>query len=444
MNVTTVERDGVMLKRFEFENSYCFRERVNFDLSAEMTDVDGRLMPKDAELGKNVRYLGGSRGILPVAAIYGKNAGGKTKLIKTLHDMAKDALGDTFKDTSVISILSPFQQIIGNRAFRFARKRTAEIKYSVCVLIKDGEISKGAEYQLQYTIGNDGFTKEKMERRGLRQNDEIELLYDRDGSTITPGVDEDVNASLMLMENRNEKRLWFSQIAQSLPGLDRLYEWFQFMGDGISFNETNHQEGKFSDIAMRIANGKDEPFRLKLLYLLKGLDKSVVDIAGKTSGGEYRLWIYHRKADDDNGRFAPKIINESAGTRKLIEQFPLIDRALRNGMPFICDEFDRMLHPIVFKQLVKMFNTPKINDKNAQLIFTAHDTIVLDSDLLRRDEVHIVDKDERSVSSIKRLSEMGIAPYADMENDFRTNVYGSFPENFIECYRTAGESGADA
>jgi len=67
-----------------------------------------------------------------------------------------------------------------------------------------------------------------------------------------------------------------------------------------------------------------------------------------------------------------------------------------------------------------MFNNPEINKRNAQLIFTAHDTIVLDSDFLCRDEVHIIDKDEHSISTVTRLSEMeGVEKYPNMEFDYR-------------------------
>ena len=109
------------------------------------------------------------------------------------------------------------------------------------------------------------------------------------------------------------------------------------------------------------------------------------------------------------------------------------------GMPFICDAFDEALHTVVFKQLVEYFNSPSTNKYNAQLIFTAHDTYALDCNYLRRDEVHIVDKDKNSISSIERLSEKKhVRAFPNMELDFRTKIYGSSPTRFPNLYDKDG------
>jgi hypothetical protein len=191
----------------------------------------------------------------------------------------------------------------------------------------------------------------------------------------------------------------------------------------------------YEKIAQRIENIKNKHFNKKLLTFLKHLDKSIQSIEGEEErDGKYRLWIMHKSLSGD-GTWAPNITRESAGTRKLIELFPLIYNALETGAPFVCDEIDKMLHPVVFKHLIHMFNSLKYNKTNAQLIFTAHDTFALDSNYLRLDEVHIINKNMQSVSAIERLSEMpGVYAYPNMELDFRTGVYGSFPKDFKKSY----------
>jgi hypothetical protein len=431
-----------MLKVFEFENSYCFRDRVKLDMSAELSvehfDEEGKGFPVIPELHYVVRRPGGRKGILPVAAIYGKNASGKTMLLRTLHDVAMDALGETFSAAKAFSPLTPFEQMVENRHFLIADERKQQLSYSICVLLEDGE------YKLDYSIGDDGVIWEKVVWRGLEMDASESVLYERNGFKLSPGGDKDISRYLKLMQERRERQLWFSLIAPAQEGLSRFYEWFRFVRDGLTFNESNHQGEKFEDIARRIAEGSDELFRKRLLCFLRCLDKSVADIKGELINSRYTLWLYHTLADNSGGALAHKISKESAGTRKLIEQFPLIDKALEEGMPFLCDELDRMLHPVAFKQLVRMFNSPEINRKNAQLIFSAHDTFPLDSNFLRSDEVYIIDKNEYSVSSIKRLSELDyITSYPDMEEEFRTGYYGSFPEDFHKSYGMAGEDVAN-
>jgi AAA15 family ATPase/GTPase len=437
---------GIMLKKFEFTNSYSYQGKVKLDMSAKLTDKlddKGLPLPEKSELHEVVRkrISGNKYGILPVAAIYGKNAGGKTKLLSTLRDAALDALGESFSSATAYSDMSPYEQIIKQRQFIVLskNKRKQNLSYSICVVLEN------TEYTLDYTIARDGIIKERVTVKNLLGNNESKPIYSKNGSKLSKGENEHINRFIKLLYESNPKVFLFPLIVTMDADIKKFYEWFRYVRDGINFNDGNNQNEKFENIATRIVNGKDEPFRTRLLHFLKCLDDSIVNIEGQEYNGKYRLWIYHRKADDKEDSFAPFIEKESAGTRKLLEQFPMIDRCLKNGMPFICDEFDRMLHPVAFKQLVRMFNDPEVNIRNAQLIFTAHDTIPLDSSFLRRDEVHIVDKSDSSISTIKRLSEMEhVELYSNMEREFRTNYYGSFPEEFNNCYGEPNEQNTNA
>ncbi|MCL2171807.1 MAG: ATP-binding protein, partial [Defluviitaleaceae bacterium] len=82
-----------MLKKFGFENSYSFDGWVELDMTADLSedlDAGNHYYPKMIELFDRVRMRehGDEVGVLPVAAFYGKNAGGKTNIIKALRDMA--------------------------------------------------------------------------------------------------------------------------------------------------------------------------------------------------------------------------------------------------------------------------------------------------------------------------------------------------------------------
>ena len=432
-----------MLKLFEFKNSYSYRDRSKLDLSAELKqdsfDTDGKPMPVDSELHSIVRnrVKGNRLGILPVAAIYGKNASGKTRLLKTLRDVANDALGNSFVDTKAFSNLSPYSQIIKKRRFETLDHELQPLSYVICVVI---EIEKTGlvEYALEYTLESGGITHEKLKRRNLPLQ-ESETLYERTNSCSVPGPDNIVNNRIELLKAAEVRHLWFPSIAESHPELGFFYGWFRYVRDGVTFNNVNRQSPRFAELAERISTKgeNDKEFRKDLLEFLQGLDESITDIEGeKQKNGSFSLWIYHRRKNTEYNALADFIERESDGTLQILELFPKIKRVLDEGMPFICDEFDRSLHPVAFRKLVDMFNDPEYNKKNAQLIFTAHDTFVLDSDFLRRDEVHIVDKGSDSVSTITRLDVKGIRPYPNMESDFREGVYGSSPKGLLEYGRT--------
>jgi len=431
-----------MLKKFKFSNSYSFQNEVALDLSAELNqgllDENGNPMPVDSELHNIVRnrIVEGRWGVLPVAAIYGKNASGKTRLLKTLQDVAKDALGDSFASATAFSSLTPYEQMIERRRYENAEKKFTPIRYFVCVVRGD------MEYSLEYELSSEGITFEEVKQRSLDSCTEEQLLYSRSLNELELGADERVGRLCEMLKDSDVKSLWFPSVAQSDVKLRKFYEWFRYVRDGITFNNVARNPNRWNELGKRIAGENDEPFKKKLLNFLRCLDSSITDIEGQVvKDGSYTLWLYHRRHSTEYDAVADLIRDESEGTLKLLEQFPKIDKVLEQGMPFICDELDRSLHPIAFKQIVRMFNCPQINNKNAQLIFTAHDTFVLDSDFLRRDEVHIIDKDEHSVSTITRLSDRNdVEPYPNMEYDFRTGVYGSFPKNMVDSYVSVEEA----
>jgi len=436
-----------MLKKFSFKNSYCFQEEVTFDMSTELspdkTFMDGYpLTVLDSDMSEIVLNCkqGHKYGILPVAAIYGKNASGKTKLLHTLRDIAEDAIGDGFTKAVKLSPDTPFKEMVSNRRFIFTISKSHVLHYSICV------VADNYEYTLEYTLSDEGVINEKLTSMPLQYNASPEVLYKRYGIIKSDQtlLSEEIKEHVNLMVQSEEKRLWFSLIAPAYPSLKKVYNWFSFVLKGMTFNDLdiNSQKNKFAEIAKIISDENDDKnrgFKKRLIKFLKCLDSSIDDIESRRIlEGEYILLVFHNT--DSDITIAHLIENESAGTRKLIELFPQIDDALQNGRLFICDELDRMLHPIAFKQLVRMFNSPKYNRKNAQLIFTAHDTIALNSDMLRRDEVHIVDKNEFSVSVVNRLSDFTyVEPHPHMEFDFRTGYYYSFPENFYNSYSVEGD-----
>ncbi|HHW7506664.1 TPA: AAA family ATPase [Mannheimia haemolytica] len=119
--------------------------------------------------------------------------------------------------------------------------------------------------------------------------------------------------------------------------------------------------------------------------------------------------------------------NESDGTQKLFEFAGLILKVLQNGDVLIIDELNKSLHPDLVRFLVKLFNSP-LNKKNAQLIFTTHETSVLRKNLLRRDQIWFCEKDSDRSTRLYPLTDF--KPHInreDIEEYYLHGRYGAKP-----------------
>ena len=122
-----------------------------------------------------------------------------------------------------------------------------------------------------------------------------------------------------------------------------------------------------------------------------------------------------------------ELADESEGTQRLFAfAGPLFD-IFRNGCVFVVDELDRSLHTLLVRQLIAMFQDPEINTYGAQLIFTTHDTALLDSNLLRRDQIWFTEKDSDQASRLFPLTEFTARKNEAFERGYLSGRYGALP-----------------
>jgi hypothetical protein len=138
-----------------------------------------------------------------------------------------------------------------------------------------------------------------------------------------------------------------------------------------------------------------------------------------------RVVAWH-KASDGSEDVAFDLSEESDGTRKLFEFAGGWLRALDSGATLFVDELDRSLHPKLTHYLVQLFNS-KTNRNNAQLVFTTHDTTLLDPDLLRRDQVWFVEKNPQRASHLYSLLEFSPRKDEALERGYLKGRYGAIP-----------------
>ena len=122
---------------------------------------------------------------------------------------------------------------------------------------------------------------------------------------------------------------------------------------------------------------------------------------------------------------------ESSGTIKMFDVLPSILINLEVGGILCFDELDTKLHPLLFRRIVNMYKDKNINKNNAQIIYTSHSTVLLNSKELRRDEIYFVEKNNLGISTLYSLSEFrNIRIDSDYEKRYLTGEFGAIP--FIE------------
>lgn len=132
---------------------------------------------------------------------------------------------------------------------------------------------------------------------------------------------------------------------------------------------------------------------------------------------------------------------ESNGTIAYFSIIGPILHALSKGSILLIDELDSSLHPVLAKEIVKLFNDPKLNCHGAQFIFTTHDANLLNLDILRRDQIWFAEKDREGASSLYPLSEFSVRSDYNIERGYLQGRFGAIPflnESFVKDLEKLG------
>ena len=119
---------------------------------------------------------------------------------------------------------------------------------------------------------------------------------------------------------------------------------------------------------------------------------------------------------------------ESDGTNSYFKLIGIVKEVLDEGTPLVVDELDAHLHPLLAKHLVSLFNSVEFNPNGAQLIFTSHNTNLLDLDVLRRDQIWFAEKDELTAATdLFSLQAFSIRKDTKLEKGYLIGHYGAIP-----------------
>ncbi len=412
-----------MLLQFNFKNFKSFKDDTTLDMTAT----------KSKEYESHVIERGYER-ILPVAAIFGANASGKTNILEAFKFMQKYVLysfgygGENKRrgKTSLYSQLTPF--------LFDTDSSTSPSSFEVYFIIP--EDSKEKTYNYGFTLDKNGVCEEWLNCKSKSSENARRIFYRNHDDNDLSGIDKD-NAGKNIMAALENETLILSLGAKlKIKQLKMIYNWF-YNNEVVDFGKPLENFILSENLPKNFIDSKT--VQEKVLDYFASFDPSIVGfnvekIPNENEDGAVRAKVgaVHKMINGKETVSIP-LKMESAGTLKMLALFPALQEVLDKGGVLVVDELNSRLHPLLARNFVITFTNPNTNPNHAQLIFATHDVWQLNSNLLRRDEVWFADKNEQGVSSLYSLADFidedgdKIRKDENHEKNYLLGKYGAIP-----------------
>lgn len=420
-----------MLLQFSFGNFRSFRDKVTLD----MTAVPRLHMNEELNPG-NVVSTERNGDVLRVAAIYGANASGKSNIANALLDfrrnIAQSANTDFVYKTSAFS-LDDFSS--AKPTFFEIIFLLEQVQYRYGFELQTGETPKIVSewlYEATSSRETELFERENNTvHRGRRFGEGANLLQDR---LLLRG--ESLYLSLMAQNGFALSKKLSSYLSRNIHIISGLQD------KGLHAYTTGcMKKGRFQNgLDQLIFHADTGISSLSLLDVELDEDFDFSEVVPEEDREKFKQFLSERKEigtvhkmfDESRNEVGEVTFSlakqESAGTRKLFAfAGPILD-TLECGDFLFVDEMDARFHPNLTRALVRLFQSPEANPKNAQLIFVTHDTNLLDKrfNRFRRDQIWFVEKDRLGASHLYSLVELRGVRHTS-EDEYISGTYGAIP-----------------
>ena len=401
---------------------------------------------------------------VPVAAVYGPNAAGKSNLIDAMDEMRRGVV-QSHKSLDATDR-------IRRAPFRLDDASEARPTWFDCTFTLGGRSVEGQEsdwhesvyeYGFEYTATE--FCREWLYRTVRKERQSTQTLFEREtrdrevrvkvGNRL-PGENRTianltrpnslflsaaaqnnhplltelyqyfVESWVILLEGESMHEMHIADRLTSYKHYERLVELVNQADIGISRIDVKEEEysedesGMIQDIMQTIANHvKDDSFREFLLD--RALHRKQLRFIHSNSEGHARTLGYG---------------SESKGTRTLISLLIPALEALSRGSLLVVDELDTSLHPNLARAFVSLFNKESSNPRGAQLVFSTHDVTLLGGGVVRQDEIWMTDKNREGASEFTPLTDFKLRSRDDIEKAYRGGRLGGVPaaDDFLVAF----------
>ena len=426
-----------MLLYFKVKNYRSIRDEAVLDMEAAgLHDAAKNLLPF------------GRKEYLPAVAIYGKNGGGKSNLIRSMW-LAVQFICNAQK-TQTENEPVPVRPFMLND-YSVNEPTAFEFAY----------VQNGAKYVYGFSATRTHIVSEYLKAwpKGREKN-----IFLRHGQSFIFPKDNEKKRKELIKEAVGKNQLFFaiSCTMNYKPCIEAM-KWFR---EKIVFSRD------FTDINRNLIDYREDETMLQaIVSAAKKADVGIEDIQfeidqqtldlqsqnipGQMGGmiaalrafsealqqngneaevslnmGKLKSTTYHTglNCEGKASRYELTLSDESDGTRRLMTLAPAIERTLKEGGTLVVDELEREMHLMLIEYVLGRYQEKRNNPAHAQLIFTTHDTSLLNQEILRRDQIYFVDKRrEDGASSLYSLADFNIRNDANIQKAYLLGKFGAVP-----------------
>lgn len=429
-----------MLIEFRFKNYRSFRDEAVLSMEAV-----GLGSFKKSLIEQNNMKL------LPGVAIYGKNGGGKSNVIRAFW------LGVQFiRNAQRIQHEKAAVPVVPFLLNDYSMNEPTEFSFDY--------IEDGVKYWYSFAATREKIIKESLYHAPKGQK---ALVFSRKLQKFS--FTEEKARRKLISETVAENQLFFS-IACTMndAACARAMKWFreaiffsrdytdipkqllEYSGDSNMLNAISDYaktaDFGIEEMQFEIENKEIEgtiDFPENIPEDMKTALTSFIQILSETSNNsEGKLKMCQIKAQSkhkgvlengDTGLFNLELEDESDGTRKLMSLAPTIESVLEKGGVLLVDEIERELHPMLVNFIIAKFQSKNSNPNGAQIIFTTHNTELMNMEFMRKDQIYFADKNREDGSSeLYSVTDFTTKTADNIRKGYLAGKYGATPELEIE------------
>lgn len=347
----------------------------------------------------------GKKSLVPAMAIYGANAAGKSNVIHALLLMREMVCGIYAKPLKgAVLPYEPFAFVDGD-----TEPTTLEIIY----------YNDGIRYAYGFSYDRNRIINEYLYHW---PNGREALVFSRNNGQYE--FRENVQEQLTLAGRTSENRLYLTSSTEwNCAQTEKAYLWFRqklfpLVSSGAS--------GETTIDAIRMGGEAKK----RIVREMMVADLSIVDVVLSGTPENPIILTVHQVTDGNGSQkqYMLKLGQESAGTQCFFSRIGLWIEAMNSGAVLVVDEIEASMHPLLTRHMIEMIQDQTINKNHAQLIFTTHDTGLLDQKLLRRDQIWFAEKDGKSMQTeVYALTEFSPRKDENIARGYMQGRYGAVP-----------------
>lgn len=386
-----------MLVQFSLKNVLSFKDETILDMTA---------INAYKEHESNIISIGTKEKFLRVAAIYGANASGKSNLFYAMTYFQKIIA------ESLNNVEEGRMTAIDEYYFPFSFDDDDEnSEFQIVEIIGDYEYKYGFEYN------DKAIVSEWMYRKNLQTNRNVIILERTEEEVILgPIVRKECDVYKAQIPVETLALSFFNKLKLKTEVFRDVYS--AIMDTLVVSTDVFESTVFLNKVLPEIIDTEKED----LVEFLGAIDTGIVDIGYEKKDNDIAFYTTHLGKNGEE-YFLP-LLSESEGTIKSIAIYIHARVAVLYDKSMFVDELNVKLHPLLLKFIIDLFYK---KESRGQLIYTTHDTTLMDRRFFRRDQIWFVQKDEFGYSELVALSDFKVRTDASFEKDYLAGVYGGIP-----------------